>query len=357
MATTEPQKWSATLGASADVNSLPATTPAGSGRASTSGLFPQITQKPLDEGGIAPERADFNALFKYLGDYIYYVMQGGVFSYLSTYAYTAGNLATFSGAVYECIAANGPGNVHAPTDTAYWRKLATLQDIPPATTVNDGQLTINVNNTPVATFTANQEGNTTANITVPAAPTVGDGTITVNVAGTSAGSFTTNQGSNSTINIPAASANAFGVVKIGSGITVTDGVISMNGSSYTGPQIFFAAADSTQDAAIRAAGFWRCGRGYTFWQGYGSGAAGGRWYICYAPNGHTITDVDLRWSYAQYVVCAVNSTDSSFPREGCMSWAIPFAPGGSPQTGVDIPTVGMTSASEVAFPSNPYVSN
>lgn len=124
MATTEPQKWSATLGANADVNSLPATTPAGSGRASTSGLFPQITQKPLDEGGIAPERADFNALFKYLGDYIYYVMQGGVFSYLSTYEYTAGNLVAFSGAVYECIAANGPGNVHAPTDTAYWRQLA-----------------------------------------------------------------------------------------------------------------------------------------------------------------------------------------------------------------------------------------
>ena len=164
MATTEPQKWSATLGASADVNSLPATTPAGSGRASTSGLFPQVTQKPLDEGGIAPERADFNALFKYLGDYIYYVMQGGVFSYLSTYAYTAGNLAMFSGAVYECIAANGPGNVHAPTDTAYWRKLATLQDIPPAATVNDGQLTINVNGSQVATFSANQATNETINI-------------------------------------------------------------------------------------------------------------------------------------------------------------------------------------------------
>lgn len=213
MATTEPQKWSATLGASADVNSLPATTPAGSGRASTSGLFPQITQRPLDEGGLAPERADFNALFKYLGDYIYYVMQGGVFSYLSTYAYTAGNLAMYSGALYECVAANGPGNVHAPTDAAYWRKLATLQDIPPATTVNDGQLTINVNGSAVATFTANQAGNSTANISVPAAPTVGDGTITVQASGTPVGSFTANQGSNSIVNIPEATDSAFGVVK------------------------------------------------------------------------------------------------------------------------------------------------
>ena len=63
MATTEPQKWSATLGASADVNTLPETTPSGSGRASTSGLFPPVTQLPLDQGGIAPERGDFNALF------------------------------------------------------------------------------------------------------------------------------------------------------------------------------------------------------------------------------------------------------------------------------------------------------
>ena len=91
MATTEPQKWSATLGASADVNALPATTPSGSGRASTSGLFPPVTQLPLDQGGIAPERGDFNALFKYLGEYIYYAMQGGVYTYVTTYDYTAGN--------------------------------------------------------------------------------------------------------------------------------------------------------------------------------------------------------------------------------------------------------------------------
>lgn len=357
MATTEPQKWSATLGASADVNSLPATTPAGSGRASTSGLFPQVTQKPLDEGGIAPERADFNALFKYLGDYIYYIMQGGIFSYLSTYDYTAGNLALFSGAVYECIAANGPGNVHAPTDTAYWRRLATLQDIPPAATVNDGQLTINVNNTPVATFTANQAGDSTANITIPAAPTVGDGTITVNVAGTSAGSFTTNQGSNSTINIPAASASAFGVVKIGSGITVADGVISMSGSSYTGPQIFFAVVDQTDDATIRAAGFWRCGCGATYWQGYGSGSAGGTWYIAYAPNGHTITDVDLVAALCTVHAYAIASGSGvDYPSHGTIvAWAYPPSPAGA--QGVSqrqIPTAGMTQANEVAWPANPF---
>ena len=85
MATTEPQKWDATLGNTADVNAIPATTPSGSGRASFSGLFPPVTQLPLDQGGIAPERGDFNALFKYLGEYIYYAMQGGVYTYVTTY--------------------------------------------------------------------------------------------------------------------------------------------------------------------------------------------------------------------------------------------------------------------------------
>ena len=174
MATTEPQKWSATLGASADVNALPATTPSGSGRASTSGLFPPVTQLPLDQGGIAPERGDFNALFKYLGEYLFYLMQGGTFSYSTDYDYTAGNFVLHEGSLYLCIASNGPGSViKYPTDAAYWRRLALMSDM----------------------------------------PTVGNGTITVQASGTPVGSFTVNQGGNSTINIPEATDSAFGVVK------------------------------------------------------------------------------------------------------------------------------------------------
>ena len=177
MATTEPQKWAATLGSTADVNTLPATTPSGSGRASFSGLFPPVTQLPLDQGGIAPERGDFNALFKYLGEYIYYAMQGGVYTYVTTYNYTAGNFVLHEGSLYLCIAANGPGSaIKYPTDAAYWRRLALMSDI-------------------------------------PAVPTVGNGTITVQASGATIGSFTVNQGGNSTINIPEATVSSFGVVK------------------------------------------------------------------------------------------------------------------------------------------------
>ena len=164
MATSEPQKWAATLGSTADVNVLPATTPAGSGRASTSGLFPPVTQLPLDQGGIAPERADFNALFKYLGEYLFYLMQGGMFSYSTDYDYTAGNLVMHGGSLYLCIASNGPGSaIKYPTDAAYWRQLALTSQLP---TVNNGTLTIQKDGVTVATFTANQAGNSTANITI-----------------------------------------------------------------------------------------------------------------------------------------------------------------------------------------------
>ena len=164
MATTEPQKWAATLGSTADVNAIPATTPSGSGRASFSGLFPPVTQLPLDQGGIAPERGDFNALFKYLGEYLFYLMQGGTFSYSTDYDYTAGNLVMHGGSLYLCIAANGPGSVvKYPTDAAYWRQLALTSQLP---TVNNGVLTIQQDGTTVATFSANQAGNATANLVI-----------------------------------------------------------------------------------------------------------------------------------------------------------------------------------------------
>ena len=209
MATTEPQKWAATLGNTADVNTIPETTPSGSGRASFSGLFPPVTQLPLDQGGIAPERGDFNALFKYLGEYLFYLMQGGTFSYSTDYDYTAGNLVMHEGSLYLCIAANGPGStVKYPTDEDYWRQLALTSQLP---TVNNGTLTIQKNGANVATFSANQAGNTTANISVPA---VNNGTLTIQKNGTTVATFSANQSGNTTANITVQS--AAGVFDVGS---------------------------------------------------------------------------------------------------------------------------------------------
>ena len=234
MATTEPQKWDATLGSTADVNALPATTPSGSGRASTSGLFPPVTQLPLDQGGIAPERGDFNALFKYLGEYLFYLMQGGTFSYSTDYDYTAGNLVMHEGSLYLCIASNGPGSaVKYPTDEDYWRQLALTSQLP---IVNNGTLTIQKNGSNVATFSANQAGNTTANISVP---TVNNGTLTIQKNGTTVATFSANQSGNTTANITVQAA-APGVFDVGSTViraapgteNINYGVLTSNGSFH-----------------------------------------------------------------------------------------------------------------------------
>lgn len=181
MSTTEPSKWSTALGASADANTLPQNTPAGTGLASLSGLFPQITQIPLDSGGIAPERADFNALFKLLGDTAFFLMQGGVFTYSSSYDYRVGDRVMYNGGLYRCIQAHSAGTAN-PSNASYWSAIASAGDIPTKTsqlqndsdfitssslpTVNNGTLTIQQDGTTVGTFTANQAGNSTANIAI-----------------------------------------------------------------------------------------------------------------------------------------------------------------------------------------------
>ena len=237
MATTEPQKWAATLGNTADVNALPATTPSGSGRASTSGLFPPVTQLPLDQGGIAPERGDFNALFKYLGEYLFYLMQGGMFSYTTDYDYTAGNLVMHGGSLYLCIASNGPGSaIKYPTDTAYWRQLALTSQLP---TVNNGTLTIQRNGSNVATFSANQAGNTTANISVPA---VNNGTLTIQKDGATVATFSANQAGNTTANITISEIHSQSVSGYGGWVRFKSGIQIVFGSGRADEVVNFPVA-------------------------------------------------------------------------------------------------------------------
>ena len=237
MATTEPQKWAATLGSTADVNAIPATTPSGSGRASFSGLFPPVTQLPLDQGGIAPERGDFNALFKYLGEYIYYAMQGGTFSYSTDYDYTAGNLVMHGGSLYLCIASNGPGSaIKYPTDAAYWRQLALTSQLP---TVNNGTLTIQQNGSNVATFSANQAGNTTANISVP---TVNNGTLTIQKDGATVATFSANQAGNTTANISISEIDSQSVSGAGGWVRFKSGIQIVFSSGHADAAVNFPVA-------------------------------------------------------------------------------------------------------------------
>ena len=121
----EPAQWDHTLGNNADTSTLPDDAAATAGIASLQKLFQLINATPLEAGGIAPDREDVNALFKYLGDQIFYTQNGGVPSYNADYDYVAGRVVLYNGNLYKCIQANGASStVVAPdSDTAYWQRL------------------------------------------------------------------------------------------------------------------------------------------------------------------------------------------------------------------------------------------
>lgn len=122
----EPSQWDHTLGNNADVSTLPDDTSATTGVASFQKLFQIINQTPLEAGGVAPSREDFNALFKVLGDSVFYGMNGGLASYNADYDYTVGRVVLYTdNNIYKCIQANGPSStVVAPdSDDTYWQQL------------------------------------------------------------------------------------------------------------------------------------------------------------------------------------------------------------------------------------------
>ena len=121
----EPAQWDHTLGNNADASTLPDDAAATAGIASLQKLFQLINATPLEAGGIAPDREDVNALFKYLGDQIFYTQNGGIPSYNAAYDYIAGRVVLYNGNLYKCIQANGASSTVAAPDsgTKYWQRL------------------------------------------------------------------------------------------------------------------------------------------------------------------------------------------------------------------------------------------
>lgn len=121
----EPTKWQTSLVNSGDANVIPQSTPVGTGEASFEDGFPQITQVPISAGGIAPDRKDFNGLFKVLGDWIFFNQNGGVPSYNADYDYIAGRVVSYNGNIYKCIQANGASSTVVAPDSndTYWQQL------------------------------------------------------------------------------------------------------------------------------------------------------------------------------------------------------------------------------------------
>lgn len=124
----QPKPWAHALGNNADVQELPDDTGATTGLASLQRLFQMITQTPIEAGGIAPDRVDFNSLFKLLGDNVYFSQQGGVWLYNAQVDYAIGRIVlNTDGSFYQSLKANGPSSaVKAPgSDESTWTKIIT----------------------------------------------------------------------------------------------------------------------------------------------------------------------------------------------------------------------------------------
>lgn len=103
------------------------------GRASFSLGFPEETQLPLNMGGIAPNRMDFNGMFYMLSAFAFWQQSGGMFNYNAALNYSQPSLVFHNKKLWWCMAANGPevSGVGAKTpgsSETYWMEFLKALD-------------------------------------------------------------------------------------------------------------------------------------------------------------------------------------------------------------------------------------
>lgn len=133
----QPTKWYIQIGVNSEKANIPIN--AGADQIDLSKLYPSAYELPLDAGGNAVGRTEMNALFSTLAENIYFMQQGGVYSYDSTIDYTVGTLVLYSSNLYKCIQAHSHTTPRAPTNTSYWQKIVIQSDIANFVTLNTAQ--------------------------------------------------------------------------------------------------------------------------------------------------------------------------------------------------------------------------
>jgi hypothetical protein len=97
---------------------------AAEGRASWQEGFPTETQLPLNQGGVAPSRPDFNGIFNALSALAYWQQTGGLFMYSAAQDYNTPAMVFYDSTLWFCKAPNGPdttvGVIPPGENTDYW---------------------------------------------------------------------------------------------------------------------------------------------------------------------------------------------------------------------------------------------
>lgn len=145
--------------AGGDKNTIPATNDGLSGLASIEKGFPPICQQPLAQGGLPPQRADFNGIFNLFSQFLLFVQNGGVFAYNNGLDYQPPCLVADpdSNIIYQCLQQNGPNTsagVQALTQDAYWQAIVLPTDsVVSNVTESNGTVTVYKADGSSSTFT------------------------------------------------------------------------------------------------------------------------------------------------------------------------------------------------------------
>jgi hypothetical protein len=130
--------------------------PGEKGRASQKLGFPEETQLPMNLGGVAPNRMDFNGIFNMLTAFAFYAQSGGVFNWSDGLGYGPPAIINHGGKLWWCLAANGPdtdrGVAEPGTDGDVWQEL--LLALAGSSGGGSGDLTAVFGGNPVGTVIA-----------------------------------------------------------------------------------------------------------------------------------------------------------------------------------------------------------
>ncbi len=142
---TNPKLWRGPLGSKAEVSDLKFTVnTADSGEASHEYLFPHLTEQSEANGGMPPKRTDFNALFKMLGDHIYFAQQGGFYQYDPEVTYKRYAIVQHEGVLYQSLKGENKNNTPG-TSPEWWGLVDKLTSINGVTPDGQGNVDIDLN--------------------------------------------------------------------------------------------------------------------------------------------------------------------------------------------------------------------
>ena len=141
-----PKIWASPLGSKAEVSDLPQTVDtATSAEASFEYIFPHLTERSEEDGGCPPRRTDFNAIFKELGDQLYFLQRGGFYQYDASVEYKRNAIIQYNGVLYQSLKGGNTGNTPGIAAGAdWWKRLNAIESINGEVPDGSGNITLDL---------------------------------------------------------------------------------------------------------------------------------------------------------------------------------------------------------------------